>query len=142
MLIEKDLNEAIEQSSFARVSSVRMARLVRDLDRFSNGDRLGVVLDDRFENSCFMKRLSPSTDEIWEIRSRDPQPGLRIFGRFAEQDVFVAVNMAIRKELDWEREKEVCESKWQLLFPSHPPISGASINDYISENVFDPSRIP
>ncbi len=41
--------------------------------------------------SAFMARLAPVEDEVWDIRSRDPSPGIRVLGSFSERDVFVAL---------------------------------------------------
>ena len=38
-----------------------------------------------------MGLLAPREDAFWDIRSRDPRPGLRVIGHFAETDVFVAL---------------------------------------------------
>ena len=60
------------------------------------------------------KQLSEPKFEVWEIKFR-PKPGLRVFGRFALPDVFVATHLAIRRELGernsdrWEIEKINCE---------------------------------
>ena len=36
-------------------------------------------------------RLYPIADEVWDLRSQAPPPGLRVFCRFAEKDVLVAL---------------------------------------------------
>jgi len=76
---------------------VRIGRLWADFDHFCLG---GVITVGYGRNSsCAMKQLDPRTDEIWEIRSRDPKPQIRVFGRFADTDVFVATHFCRREDL-------------------------------------------
>lgn len=63
----------------------RMGRLRADLDLFTTGGL--IVVSRGKESSAYMKHLDPPGDGIWEIRSRDPKPSLRVFGRFAATDV-------------------------------------------------------
>jgi hypothetical protein len=83
-----------------------------------------------------MARLFPGVDEVWEIRSRDPKPGLRIFGRFAERNVFVALNWSDRTSLgpqgsrEWATAIRTCKAEWRKLFATYEPISGMPLDDY------------
>ena len=119
----------------------RMGFLEADLARFISGDRITVARGE--EATCTLKLLSPETREVWEHRSRDPKPAVRVFGRFAAQDVFVATNMEYRSLLGrvrsraWAVEIGNCISTWKRLFPYLPPHTGAHLSDYISANVID-----
>ena len=119
----------------------RMARLWADLDHFSAGGV--IVVGNRFDDDCHMKPLEPVSDEVWEYISRCPSPSLRVFGRFAEVDVFVATHKWARSLLGafksrvWKREIRRCKAEWTRLFPAHYPVIGVRVNDYISENVID-----
>lgn len=81
--------------------------------------------------------------EVWEIRSRDPKPGIRVFGRFAQPDVFVATNLEARTmlgafgSLEWRREIRRCKHAWNAIFGTRQPLVGEEINDYVSEQVVD-----
>ena len=72
----------------------------------------GYITDD------LIKQLSPAKFEHWELRSRRPRPSMRVFGRFAARDVFVATHVKLRTELggmwspEFEMEKLVCEEHW------------------------------
>jgi hypothetical protein len=96
-----------------------------------------------------MGRLSRPADEVWDFRAIE-KPGIRIFGRFAERDIFVALTCWPRsKPIDWldrppllktdSREFrdaiEGCKAEWRKLFHTYPPKSGAQASDYLSENV-------
>jgi hypothetical protein len=71
-----------------------------------------------------MSRLDPDSDEIWEIRVRDPRPGIRIFGSFLSQDVFVALTAVphecLSVEDDWVRAIKEYKTEWSRYFNSAP----------------------
>lgn len=80
-----------------------------------------------------MRQLHPGPDEVWEIRGT-LRPPLRLFGRFAARDWFVALDLDLREKLpkgSWTREIANCQKKWNTYLPSFNPISGA-LNDYLS----------
>jgi hypothetical protein len=124
----------------------RMGFLEADLARFIDGEVITIARGK--EGTCNFKPLSPSSHEVWEIRSRDPDPSIRIFGRFAFQDVFIATNLAYRTLLGglrsrgWAREIAICKATWTHLFPYLHPHSGDDISDYISSNFIDLDKIP
>ena len=76
-----------------------------------------------------------------------PKPSLRVFGRFAEPDVFVGTHAIERASLGgkwsiaWEIEKLECEQIWRQIFTS-PPFSAAKYEDYITENAHPNVRLP
>jgi len=42
--------------------------------------------------------LDQAIENVWEFRIGNPRPGVRILGRFAEQDTFVATNWVNRED--------------------------------------------
>jgi len=60
------------------------------LEQFAEGQSI---------DPAYLKLLAPARDAVWEIRSVRPAPSIRVLGRFAEYDVFVATNYALRKPL-------------------------------------------
>jgi len=85
-----------------------------------------------------MSRLDPEADEIWEIRCRDPKPGLRIFGSFVAKDEFVVL-MTLPHEClggddDWLAAIARYKGEWNRYF-TVAPYSGVYPNDYISDAV-------
>lgn len=119
----------------------RMGLLWRDLDRFSYGQHMTIGHGE--DEHCDFKPLDPEKDEIWEYRSRAPAPSWRVFGRFAEPDVFIATNMERRgllgakRSREWAIEIGLCKSNWRRLFPYCDPYRGEKTNDYITANVTD-----
>lgn len=91
----------------------------------------------------FIKRLERPPPEIWEIRVTHPAAQARIFGRFAEQDTFIATDMNTRSLLgrkgsqNWKQACASCAADWTALFPTNPPFQGNVVADYISENCDD-----
>jgi hypothetical protein len=143
--------ELVEEIQFNGRNDYRMGQLHRDFDFFCQSRRITVGLGR--EATCFMKPLEPVEDEVWELRSRDPEPQVRVFGRFALPDCFVATHAAFRDDLgdlswsrwegnNWPIEIQRCKSKWAVLLPSQIPFSGGSIHAYITRGAVDLSRLP
>lgn len=112
-----------------------------DIEAFILG-RLIVVALKRDHKHCRMARLDKPQEEVWEVRILDADPQLRIFGRFALRDVFVALVGPIDRgdlesDEDFEDVKMDCKRAWTDLFGiSYWPITGGSnIDVYISKPV-------
>jgi hypothetical protein len=84
-------------------------------------------------------RLDPPGCEVWEARIRHVKPELRVLGRFADVDIFIALNLyeggELKKKKDWDNAKARCQTDWAALFPHNPPVFGSVINDYVAANV-------
>lgn len=125
---------------------IRCGRLWADFDRFIEGRLISVSLNSPYSKprTTFMARLDPPADDVIEIRSRDPRPGMRIFGLFADKDVFVALTWEYRENLggprdkEFNREREICKAEWRKLFNTYPSINGSRIDEYFADisNVF------
>jgi hypothetical protein len=93
----------------------------------------------------FLKPLEPPPPDIWEFRITHPEPQVRIFGRFAEPDTFVATDIQTRGSLGrkgspaWQRACAQCAKDWQGHFPNQSPYVGPNrrISDYVTENCDD-----
>jgi hypothetical protein len=110
-------------------------------DRFVDGGRIYVRERPRAKKSTAdMAQLEPWTDEIWEIRSIDPKPSIRVFGSFVGKDAFVGLTWGFRKDLNgyggpkWLRAIHAYKSEWRNFFDC-APISGDYPNDYLSEAI-------
>jgi hypothetical protein len=120
----------------------RWSRAVQQIDEFIDGlysdPRITVRSAPRKKSTCFMSRLDPDSAEVWEIRCRDPKPGLRIFGSFVTKDEFVAL-MALPHEClnnddDWNALIAQYKGEWDRHFTTQP-FSGAYPHEYISNAV-------
>jgi hypothetical protein len=119
----------------------RAGRLRADLEEFIKGQEIAVCLEPFAAKTAYMGRLCPVADSTWDIRSRDPSPGLRVIGFFAETDVFVALRWAPRSTLgskdsrEWRDIIVQCKTDWTNLFHTYAPVNGECINAYISDSV-------
>ena len=65
-----------------------------------------------------IKRLSPSSAEVWEFKVKTRQQ-IRVFGRFAAKDLFVAITGPVdRANCDFAAEKIRCQQEWSDLLLS------------------------
>jgi hypothetical protein len=123
--------------------AMRWGRVKSDLASFLQGDLITVPQEHRRPRSHYMARLLwPSSPEVWEIRCRDPRPSIRIFGRFADTDAFVAFHWRRRGWLGafghraWRAASVQCTTDWRNLLPSYRPHSSEDYPDgYISGSV-------
>src|SRR3546814_15971657 len=93
-----DLDE-IEAGAVEKSGSLahRVGQLRYDFDHFSTGGP--ITFGYGSEGTCMLKRLEPQSEEVWELRRRDPKPAQRGSGRFTEPDVFNATHMVRRDNL-------------------------------------------
>jgi hypothetical protein len=117
----------------------RFGRARAHIDAFISGDLISARMPPSKSVSAHTALLDDRKHEVWEMRARDPSPGVRIFGRFSEKDTFIALTWAFREQLetdgDWDAEIERCKKKWRLYFQTFPPFSGSDAHAYIS-NIF------
>lgn len=126
--------------------ALESGRLRRKLESIVTGKR--IVVGDRGDRHCDVKRLEPSKTEVWEIRERD-NPSIRIFFRFIERDCLAATNIRLVRDLFairwlrngmeiwpiWRMEIRRCKAIWRNLFLTYPPHTGVCIDDYISDAI-------
>ena len=149
LVVAEDVNQLIEGPWENTAMERRANRLRADLEAFVKGDVIGISLIPFEHKAAYMGRLDKPEHEVWDIRSRDPKPSLRVLGRFGETDLFVglvwrprSVGWGKRKSLgeatsfEWEFAKLECEETWERLFPGRAPKHGADLHDYISDKAF------
>lgn len=80
--------------------------------------------------------LTPPEDGLFDIRSRDPKPGMRVLGAFVSRDYFVGLVPRTRRllqgEKDWQDAISECNREWQRCFHALRPYIGATADDYLS----------
>ena len=72
-------------------------------------------------DSNYLRHLRPKREGIWAIRSRNPEPQIRVFSMFAERNCLISFNMADRPDLDdddavWNYEMNRAKHLWRSLF--------------------------
>jgi len=118
---------------------VRKGFVEAALTRWTTG---GLVWGDK-KKGRFLDRLCPPPPEIWEMRVTEPTVQARLFGRFAEPDTLILTNFHTRSYLGakgsqaWIAAMNNCAQVWDALLPNHPPFSGSTIHDYVTENCDD-----
>lgn len=129
----------------------RSGRLRADLESYVRGGNISICLTPRKAKKSDFGILEPTSKCVWDYRSRDPRPGLRILGQFAGPDIFVALDWWPRSvPVDWsdkeplgdqdgkEHERrwrtainECCE-RWFEVLPNSVPQSGEKVERYVS----------
>jgi hypothetical protein len=112
------------------------------LDGFSLGDSFSVSQHPHAKPAFVqLSRVHPIDKEVWSFRCLAPRPGMRILGRFAAKDCFVALGWDYRENLDsdqrWTDLANECVNQWRTLFSDNPPHQGKHVDDYLSSNFKD-----
>ncbi len=142
LFVGTELHSVVSPPWSQSTEGFRLSQLRANLDAYTEGQTISMA-DDPFTKpkSTFMARTAPVVHEVWDIRSRDPKPGIRVLGCFAETDTFVALVWDYREALggpnskEWRDLIERCKAEWRNLFITYPPHQGSNINDYVSANV-------
>ena len=138
MFISTELEELLSSATPSIADTKRIATLDAQLSLFVEG---GVV------TTSYMRLLGRPARDVLEIRSRRPRPSIRVFGRFAQMDVFIGLNAALRAPLGgkgsrpWRDAVVRCGAMWRHLFPTYDALRGNSLHDFISENVYDDEEL-
>ena len=122
----------------------RLIQMRADFDRYVKGEVITVAHDPyKKSKKAYLARIDPIEKEIWDIRSIDPKPAVRVLGAFSEKDTFIALEYEFRNNLKGPKSREWrdfilrSDTHWKKLFFGLLPHGGKSTNDYISENTFD-----
>lgn len=145
MMLHPELQDLLENDAFDR----RIFRLRADLEAFVMGQDLAVSITPYEHKDAYLGLLDPTNEGIWEIRSRDPDPGMRVFGRFAYTDAFVALGWSLRSKPDdrWPAKKPLGSAnsleyqfaqietleRWESIFPKFNALTGDDVSELLSE---------
>jgi len=142
MFVTPEIMEVVNPQNWTDdEEGIRFSRLRADIDHFTQGGRI-TICEGPYNKpkSTYLARTDPITDEVWDIRSRDPRPGIRVLGSFSECNTFVALVWSFREPLQGPGSREWrdfilrCKARWNQLFGTYQPLSGASVSDYVSTN--------
>jgi len=130
-------------------NSVRIKRLLADLQAFVRGDVISMCFTPRQHREAYLGRLEPTNSGCWDIRSRDPDPSLRVFGFFVRPDFFVTLDWWPRwKTVPWSNKEPLldedarwasaiaeCGKKFQAILPGITPVVSMEVAKHVSGNV-------
>ncbi len=125
----------------------RVGRLQGDLESFVKGEHVALSMTPFEHGNAFLALMDPVTDGTWEIRSRDPDPGLRVFGRFPCADTFVALSweprsvrfggrnpLGKRDSPEYQFALIETHERWIAALPGVVPLTGGRCREYVSTN--------
>ena len=129
MLVTEPIWQLLTGVTEHEITETRYGSLRADLEAF-------VVERDLYPKYLFW--LTPRPNLIWEIRSVEEVPSLRVLGRFADFDTFIALTIEERSELEgwmslaWKRAQRTCAQRWLTLFQAYQPHVGGCADDFFS----------
>lgn len=134
--ISKSVEALLIDSWTSKKQEFRWGFVLSDLIVFVRDAWISIASDSRRAKDAYMARLLPDANEVWDIRCRDPQPGIRLLGRFAKKNVFVALTWEDRLPLrdfesaEWKAAINRCVEEWNRGFWSEP-LRGNFPDDYL-----------
>lgn len=128
-------------------NQIQWAEILSDLHQFAAGvyevkvRRLGRSEDvgEKADMVRLAQRHPGDPEEIWEIRicwQEPEEPQIRIFGRFAGLDCFIALTWEYRYGLDYSAAMQTCAGVWAQLFPDDDYWKGRYYDGYLSKARF------
>jgi hypothetical protein len=134
--VSKSIEALLIDSWISKQQEFRWGYVLSDLCVFVRDPWISIADDSRRAENAYMARLQPDQDEVWDIRCRDPNPGIRLLGRFAGKNVFIALTWEERLPLskfesaEWKAAISRCTTQWNLFFWSEP-LRGTFPDDYL-----------
>lgn len=149
MFLSKEICELVLGPYLTPAHSVRASRLWADLEAFVRGDEISMGLTPHKHKFATFGRLKPVADLVFDFRSRDPSPSIRLLGHFESVDCFVALSWwPKQKKVDWSDKEPLqkdetkwrhammeCTNSWFDILPNSVPVSGTQGDRYVSSNL-------
>ena len=146
MLIAQEVQTLLEVSGR---NAARIQRLLADLQAFVRGDVISMCFTPRQHKEAYLGRLEPTDTGCWDVRCRDPDPSLRVFGHFVRPDFFVAIDWWPRwKRVPWSDKEPLlkdddrwafaiaeCGKKFSSILPGIRPVVSTEVAKHVSEHV-------
>lgn len=133
VIVSREVRDAVVPPWPQDWHGLRRAEFRGTLDAFTRGDWISVAERPYDKPSdTFLARVDPVGDEIWDIRSISPDPGIRCLGGFGAKDLFVALTWDYREGFDWHCEIKYCKSEWNALFNPLPRLQKGSLDEYLT----------
>jgi hypothetical protein len=129
MFLSEPLWNILESPEGDETWEQRVGELRADLETFVIGDEI---------HPKYLFLLYPALDAVWEIRSTEQDPSIRVLGLFPQKDAFVATNLALRECLagwqsrEWNGVKRKALAIWRWIFKSYKPITTQHVHDVVT----------
>jgi hypothetical protein len=129
MVISDRLYSVLHSPTGAPEWEQRVGALQADLEIFVSSAQI---------HPSYLFQLYPRSKAVWEIRSVQDNPSIRVFGLFAQKDVFVATNFALRSDLggwesaEWKQARRNATVEWMGLFHQFKPLRHNSIHALVT----------
>lgn len=129
MFICERLHQLLATEHQDQAMEERLGILQADLEVFVEGQPI---------DPKYLFLLYPARDAVWEIRSIRADPSIRVLGRFALKDVFIATNMELRERLGgwqsraWKTVKRAACAAWGILFHTYQPMASANVHELVT----------
>ena len=140
IFLTKQVDERLSKLAPNDDAYLAIQELKADLAYISQGNQ--VVIGSKRHKTCHFKELTVKPPAVWTISSRAPKPGMRLFGMFAAQDVFIGTTLYERQKLGgkksptWKEAIRTCRAEWRNLFGNYAPFAGG-FDEYFSQNYTD-----
>jgi hypothetical protein len=157
MLISTPLHRLLYGPWKSIEAADRLTSLRADLEEFVSEGIVSMHLAPRSAKKgtaardAYVGLLDPAGAGIFDIRSRDPRPGLRVLGAFAKVDMFIAFSCHPRsRKVAWlpnrqpllERDSKAwraaindCHDQWRKIVGADvQPVAGSTPSAFVSRN--------
>ena len=157
ILISPEVHRLIEGPWPTPAWETRGNKLRADLESFASGAEISVCVTPFEAREEDLALLDPPDDGVWDWRSREPAPGLRLLGHFIRRDTFVLLIPAMRSvasippdfvprgplenqgSIAWRHAIRDTRAAFRSLFLPFQPIPGDNLQDVLSSG-YDQSR--
>jgi hypothetical protein len=148
ILLSREMWDLLSSEMEEGESANRRSKLLATLQNIVAGRRLVVCLEPYAARKANIGRLDPIEDSIFDIRCQD-KPAVRVFCRFLETNVVLAVTcrprskrlwwlswlpLGDRESKEWKRGVAAVKREWGRLFPTYEPVKGDNLHAYFSSN--------
>lgn len=129
MFVSEDIWSLLSSEHEDENLEARLGTLQADLELFVEGQPI---------DPKYLFLLYPGQEAVWEIRSVRPAPSIRVLGLFAQRDVFIATNIALREDLkgwqsrEWKNVKKAAAARWRVLFHTYQPMLSTNVHDLVT----------
>ena len=149
LFVSSEINDLLEGPWESPDMERRCGFLRAELNGFASSRIISMCLTPFTAKDAFLGLLNPPGHGVWDMRSQDPSPGIRLIGGFADVDWFVALEWAPRSvAVEWSSKKPLgdrnsrewrrailsCKAQWRQLFAAYPTVKGSKTSDFVSKD--------